>query len=607
MRAMTLLHLTFVGPGVAPATVEFGPRLTVIYGASDTGKSFIVEAIDYMLGAGKLKNVGEAEGYTRILLGLRLADNQIVTLARTINGNKVDIHGGDLRAYNAASPDKTLSVRHNAKSEKNLSRYLLKIVGADGRQLLKKQNGELASLSFRHLAHLCVIDETRMAAPRSPVLASGQYQSATTEKSAFKYLLTGEDDPKTPTGTTDVEKRVSKGKIDLLDQLIADTRDSLTTEVHETELREQLARLETSLAGTAAAAGELISQRTTLLERARALDAQTTDNRTRAGEVRTLLARFDLLRQQYESDLARLQMVAEAGNFLGYFRSGSCVFCGAAPEHQQVGHHLHETTQLHDAVTAETRKTTELRIDLLTTIEDLDGQLGVFEREHAAANDEAEGIRRTLNIIDLQLNPLDSDNEENLATRSRILTDLAVHAQIQRLEDLKADYLHTPETPPLARPNGIPSVDLAAFESMIQQVLQTWKVPGDNRVTYDQNTAEIAVDGRDRHSRGKGMRSIIHAAFSTALAQYSDVRELPHPGFVVLDSPVLTYREPDDIELTPNVVQHFYQGLANDSTTQVIVVENGDPPNDIDTYATVHAFRTAGSERAGFFPTQPAS
>jgi hypothetical protein len=103
-------------------------------------------------------------------------------------------------------------------------------------------------------------------------------------------------------------------------------------------------------------------------------------------------------------------------------------------------------------------------------------------------------------------------------------------------------------------------------------------VPGDNGVTYDQSTAEITVDGRPRGSRGKGMRSVIHAAFSTALAGYTAARDLPHPGFVVLDSPVLTYREPheQDVQLTHNVVEHFYRGLLSEVPGQVIVVENGD-------------------------------
>jgi hypothetical protein len=34
------------------------------------------------------------------------------------------------------------------------------------------------------------------------------------------------------------------------------------------------------------------------------------------------------------------------------------------------------------------------------------------------------------------------------------------------------------------------------------------------------------------------------------------------------------------------------------------VVENGDPPRDLDEYATVNAFSTPGVERAGFFPAE---
>lgn len=605
MSSLTLLHLTFVGPGKPPATVEFGPHLTVIYGASDTGKSFIVEAIDYMLGATSLKKIKEAEGYTRILLGIRLDDDRIVTISRTPEGNKVDIYSGDLRTLSSASPEETLNFRHNAKSKNNLSRYLLQAIGADDRKLLKNRRGDLVSLSFRQLAHLCIIRETQMASPRSPVLTSGQNTNATAEKSAFKYLLTGEDEPDRPAGTSDVEKKVGKGRVDLLNQLITDAGNTLILEANESALREQLSHLESTLTVASRTIGDLVAERSSLAERTRDLDGQISDNRRRTREVQTLLARFDLLRRQYESDLARLQMVVEVGNLLGYFRTGICVFCGAAPEHQQAGHHLQETTQLRAAVAGETRKTTELHTDLLTTIEDLEVQQVSLSDTHEAIRSQRGAVRRELARLDERLAPLSEDNQELLATRSRIQADLAVHTQIQRLEELKVSLSSTSEEQPRARSDSIPSNRLVEFERMIQQMLLSWKVPGNHRVTYDQDEAEVIVDGRARHSRGKGMRSIIHAAFTATLALYLTERDLPHPGFVVLDSPVLTYREPheEDTQLTHNVVEHFYQGLLVGVPTQTIIVENGDPPNDLGTYARVYAFSTEGSDRAGFFPT----
>ena len=49
--ALTLRHLSLTGPDKDQASVTFGHGLNVIYGASETGKFFIVEVLDFMLGA----------------------------------------------------------------------------------------------------------------------------------------------------------------------------------------------------------------------------------------------------------------------------------------------------------------------------------------------------------------------------------------------------------------------------------------------------------------------------------------------------------------------------------------------------------------------------
>jgi hypothetical protein len=60
MNRLTLTHLTLFGPNVETASVEFGPGATVVRGPSDTGKSFIVDAVDFMLGAQNLKEIPNA-------------------------------------------------------------------------------------------------------------------------------------------------------------------------------------------------------------------------------------------------------------------------------------------------------------------------------------------------------------------------------------------------------------------------------------------------------------------------------------------------------------------------------------------------------------------
>lgn len=75
VRGLQLRHLTFLSPIKEPATVSFSSGLNVIYGASNTGKSFIVESIDFMLGGkGPLSDIPERVGYDRVLLGVETLD-----------------------------------------------------------------------------------------------------------------------------------------------------------------------------------------------------------------------------------------------------------------------------------------------------------------------------------------------------------------------------------------------------------------------------------------------------------------------------------------------------------------------------------------------------
>lgn len=51
MNGIRLRHLVFTGPNVEPAELEFGDGLNIVFGASNTGKSFASKAILFALGA----------------------------------------------------------------------------------------------------------------------------------------------------------------------------------------------------------------------------------------------------------------------------------------------------------------------------------------------------------------------------------------------------------------------------------------------------------------------------------------------------------------------------------------------------------------------------
>jgi hypothetical protein len=612
MPSLRLLHLTFAGYGKPTAQIIFGPRLTVVYGASDTGKSFVAEAIDYMLGARRLNVIPEAEGYTQILLGIALPDGTVVTLMRPLDSPRINIYRADLRDLVHRAPDSTVSAQVSGKSSNNISSYLLERLGLGTVLISTNDNGGTKALNFRDLVHLCLVTETQMVSKTSPVLRTPAASGQTAHKSVLKLLLTGAGEQPVTLGPNPGQRRVHKGKILLLDQLSLDLQRKLQVDANQGALEEQLRRILAQLDAQASSLREVSARQAQVVARRAALSVTLGQHVQRLAELDNLLGRFGLLASQYESDLERLTMVNEAGNLLGYFRTGTCVFCGADPEHQRVGGHgAQETTALHSAVAEESTKTRHLLADLLSTVEDLRVQRQEALAEQAASSEQAATCDvQIARIEEQELRPLESQAAELMNARSRVEQELGLHARLQEFEDVRAGLV-ADGSAPSGRPSGsIPARTVVAFERAVQRTLDAWHVRRTGEVSYDQYVAELAIGERPRAAHGKGMRAVLHAAFTVALADLCLSQEQNHPGFVVLDSPLVTFREPGLPENGPGegVAEYFYRHLFTAFAGQAIVVENGDPPADVVDHAQVYMFsREAHGQRFGFFPVNAAS
>jgi hypothetical protein len=150
---------------------------------------------------------------------------------------------------------------------------------------------------------------------------------------------------------------------------------------------------------------------------------------------------------------------------------------------------------------------------------------------------------------------------------------------------------------------------------VIQDVLHAWRYPGELSVSFDMEKLDIRLNGKLRTDNGKGVRAILHAAFKVGVLLFCHEKELPHPSFLVLDTPLLTYREPlknprhgdltaDEAELKASSLQdHFYAHLASlHDKAQFIILENVDPPADVDAATKMLFTGELGNGRFGLFP-----
>lgn len=480
-----------------------------------------------------------------------------------------------------------------------------------GALIATNDTGGTKAVGFRDLLHLCLVSETRMVSKTPPVLYSTGTSGQTARKSVLKLLLTGQGEQTAGAQPNRGQKRVHKGKISLLDELILDLQRQLDPQGgNESELAEQLGRVLTHQDGAAVSLRGVAGRHAQAVARRAGLSVALGQHDKRLTEVDDLLGRFGLLRSQYKSDLDRLAMVEEAGNLLGYFHTGTCVFCGAEPEHQSAGHGTQETTILHTAVHAEDAKTRQLLSDLHLTIDGLREQRDEITVQRASNLQSSTEADREIAAVEEELRPLESQAAELMSARSRVEAQLGLHRRIQELEDVRAGLVADGVVSGGAPSRGIPAGILAEFDRAVARTLEQWQVRV-HAMAYDQYSAELFVGDHARAGHGKGMRAVLHSAFAVSLADHCLRKEHHHPGFIVLDSPLVTYRQPgvrrtDDPDLPDSVIDYFYRDLLQRFAGQAVVVENTDPPADVAEHAQVYMFsRDPQEHRFGFFPVRP--
>jgi hypothetical protein len=88
-------ELLVTGPGKKPAALILGGQSHLVFGPTDTGKSYIVECFRFCLGGGnKPKHVDYSEGYTRTVLQVSIADGCQFTLFRDLSDGAELIYEG---------------------------------------------------------------------------------------------------------------------------------------------------------------------------------------------------------------------------------------------------------------------------------------------------------------------------------------------------------------------------------------------------------------------------------------------------------------------------------------------------------------------------------
>lgn len=610
LKRFILRRLAFSGAGKETKELDFVDSLNVIWGASNAGKSFIVKALDYMCGAGStLPVIRERQGYETCWLELDLPTSGRVTLSRALAGGGLNLFRGTFDEAQKGTPVRKLAASHAQKTN-SVSSFFLTELGVGDKRIARTLNGETSSFTFRHFATYVFTEETPMMAEWSPIQISPQ-SGETLDKNVLKFILTGVDDSAVVTTKSVGDQRTANaGKIEIVEELIEATTQELKALFPDDEHVNllNLEAQEAALSLTIDSHQATLTQRQVELDRWRferraTLDAQE-ELQGRATEIAGNLERFALLASVYDSDIGRLESIEEGAAALMAGARRPCPLCGAEPEHQHEVHGLEYIERSQRAVRAEIAKIRLERADLgkataslkaeqdglSVRIGDLSAQITSIERQIDAARPLEAGSRKLYEELDRARQRL----RDGLMLKQRIES---LYVRKKALEAFKPTSIRRDSISV-----GIGGVIGHEFALTVQSILRAWQFPGDPVVSFDDKTHDILIDGKDRRGNGKGVRALMNAAFKIGVLVYCRAKNLPHPGIVILDSPLLSYRDPhtskhgelaaDEQAVTRTGLNHHFYGYLRKRghDTQFIIIENDAPPSDLGTNAKVTKF-----------------
>lgn len=617
-RRIIIDRLIFSGPERTLVSLEFKSGVNIIWGASNTGKSFVRKSIDYLLG-GELPTLPpEGKGMDNYLLWLTLPGDQQVTLRASALGGDIYKAEGHLQTLEEGAPGYEMFSRKHVNSP-NVSRFLLSSVGFREAQLLKNERAEKAPFSLRVVMRYFLIDETRMIDEKSLLLAHNTTVTSE-DKGLLKFLLTGVDGSSVvQVRSGDQLKAAKEGQIELLSQMADQLRKMIDDAVETQAIVTGMEVAEREKSELLEVVGERQNSLDALALKERELGDDIRENQARIAELNALKVRFNELARVYASDVDRLEGLEEGGFHLQRFATINCPLCGASSEHQKHDHGLGGIEEQRQAVELEIEKIRAEALDLAAAIADADAEiLGVerliaavgkrldkarLEREQAALNEVS--VRSIFLSASARCEKLESDLENR-----RRVADL--ETQITRI---KAETVRSRQ-----RAEGIDlKLELTNSEAhelstVVKQVLKAWNYPGADAVHFEKGDQDIVVDGKRRRDNGAGVRAILHAAFKVGVLVYCIEKGRPHPGFVILDSPLFAYRPAEEThhgDLTDDelrlqaadVATHFYRHLQSMADqAQFIVIENHKSDQDVvKPYQNYQFTKNPSLGRAGLF------
>lgn len=609
MNGFKVNKLILTGKSVESKSVSFKKGLNILVGPSNTGKTYVFQCIDFVLGRSKPpKKIKLSKNYEYAYLEIEeYSSGEISTISRSLLDSSYLFY----QNTNFSNIDKVAPISLDGKlSEKeNISSLILRLCGFEPPIKIKKnQNLATVNFSFRHFANFILIKEDVMILERSPIY-TGSYTDRTLCLNVFKFLLTNNDDSSLKkTEKREVWSAKKDASINLLQKLLDEETEKLSVleqkknEYTGVSFNKQNAEQLESIQKQISIVNEELSENENLKNRIQS-DIIYNEN---------LKYKFNLLKEQYLSDIERLQFIDEGSFLLNQLNVTKCPHCGE--DLSEVNQHNHKDivmSRVNEACDYEIRKIRNNLLELEKTTQTVNDIIESLQKDLRESKNALEESKVQLQeILQPKLTALNEAWNNSLEYEVAVSKVDSANKQIAYLQSLITDTSSEKHIPNInTNQEIITIINDSIFPTLLEKNLKKCLFIEDTSLPIifymnNDNELDFLINGEERETFGKGYRSIITSIFHATLMIYCQEKKFPHLNLLILDSPVNAFKDLEANEKLPESVQNrFFEFLAdNFSDKQLIVIENDLVLDDLARNINVIEFtRNKKLGRYGFF------
>lgn len=603
MSRFYIRELIAKGPKVKDSRIAFADGVNIIHGPSNTGKSYVIGCIDFILGGDEIPFTVGSTGYDTVAVSLVSVDGETAYMERKIvDGKNGETGAGTVRVE---SPFDEIDDGELSVKKKEYSDFLLRLMGITKRtQIISNQDYEMNDLTFRSIVHFFFIDESSILTKKT-VFTSPKFNRINASLMALLFLITGNNySAVVPNESKEERERKAAQKTGVINYLnskikvLKEKRDQLEADLAtapEVDIENKIEDILREI--------ELIdSQIIDANGKSRSLLAKIYEISARLEEARLLRDRYKALRTQYTSDIRRLRFIVD-----GEMKQADvphiikCPFC----EHDMEDKSQTRVSYVESA-SAELQRINLQMDDLRGAETDIQAEIVYLEQQIQALNEEndsvTEIVNRTLRPRMIELRQTVESYKRILETRqelfaiARMATELDTDASLNKPDE--EEYRDK-----FSARDMFTSEDWKKLSDQFSEMVKACAYPGYLTARVDLGTCDAVVNGKYKKDEGKGYRAYLNTIMLFNLMKYLEKAALYCPRFLVLDSPILSLKEKKKIvtekeKATPGMrTSLFSYMIQNCGENQLIIAENELPP-DVD-YSGVNLIEFSMDETEG--------